>query len=997
MGTNIMAGLDLSEASLSFQNLCTTWDKDREFPPFHVKIAGRDQPIIDGWRLELSVFDGNGVDGKGCVAIPQGLRFTNGVCEVAGFRFTEVSSKCGGHFTLHAWAVHPMDQNITIGPVKSEKIVIKSGRSYSTDKGADHPKAGDPVSSLAGISKAFIKAFEESGVTTIVELAAMSDQASAEVLKKNPTRMNKEDLRKFISTARELVAKPTAERELASKSVPAQVSQQQASANDSADKRDKAAQSAWTDELDAQDFNAVAYINKHFPDEGSLARVESFMDTMRQRVTKLDNKIVTAIREQGKSGKKAKDDLRDAEAAIQELFGKLVAIKEQSQASESMVQEICRDIKALDYAKTHLTSTITTLKRLQMLVTAVDQLKAMATSRQYLQAANLLEATKQLSVKFNAYRKIPKIAELQDQIQDVEDALHRQVFDEIKNGINVPRDALDVSLSDACRLVDAMGPQARHELVSWYSSVQFAAYRNAFQAYGEAGTLDKTEKRYAWMKKLLKQFDEDHSNIFPNAWQVDLQLCEDFIDVTAKHLKDILEHEKATLDVGVFMHNLEKTVQFERELEQRFTLDTEDEVSKTETPKLDVEQPSGDVQGTDVIRLRYQEFKKQSNKPKPHREGPGRPKVQRKWNGISQTFEPYMNLYIENEDKNLQQTVVKLMSQETWVIPDGTMPKVIQSSTNLVLNIKKVLRRCSSYTRGPKLLSLHMVFKKTLTSYAEQLTNSLPSGTPLSSGDEERVCFIANTAGYCYDMAQQLCDSVQRIAEEVVRESIDVETEKDAFHAVSTKAIKTLVGHVSFQLNNAFEKMVRMNWNAIEDVGDSSEFVSDMGVEFGRVMPTFCANLSQTYLDYLCDSLVTAFCERYVANIYKCRRISEMAAQQLLLDTKTLGQHVLAKLPIMGARQDDVTSAAPTVRISFKSFVSKEMGKVEGLIKVVGTPVDATVSTFMTLLPEGTNFEFQRILDLKGLKKTEISALSAQLTEARNKQSTLRSRLETPH
>ena len=32
-----------------------------------------------------------------------------------------------------------------------------------------------------------------------------------------------------------------------------------------------------------------------------------------------------------------------------------------------MVQEISRDIKALDYGKRHLTTTITTLKRLQML------------------------------------------------------------------------------------------------------------------------------------------------------------------------------------------------------------------------------------------------------------------------------------------------------------------------------------------------------------------------------------------------------------------------------------------------------------------------------------------------------------------------------------------------------------------------------------------------------------------------------------------------------
>ena len=38
-----------------------------------------------------------------------------------------------------------------------------------------------------------------------------------------------------------------------------------------------------------------------------------------------------------------------------------------------MVQEICRDIKKLDYAKKHLTHTITALRRLAMLISAVGE------------------------------------------------------------------------------------------------------------------------------------------------------------------------------------------------------------------------------------------------------------------------------------------------------------------------------------------------------------------------------------------------------------------------------------------------------------------------------------------------------------------------------------------------------------------------------------------------------------------------------------------------
>lgn len=70
-------------------------------------------------------------------------------------------------------------------------------------------------------------------------------------------------------------------------------------------------------------------------------------------------------------------DIQEAQVAIMELFANISSIKTQASQSERMVQEICADIKRLDYAKTHLQTTITSLKRLQMLITAVTQLEVL--------------------------------------------------------------------------------------------------------------------------------------------------------------------------------------------------------------------------------------------------------------------------------------------------------------------------------------------------------------------------------------------------------------------------------------------------------------------------------------------------------------------------------------------------------------------------------------------------------------------------------------------
>ncbi|KAK0607922.1 hypothetical protein LWI29_022703 [Acer saccharum] len=116
------------------------------------------------------------------------------------------------------------------------------------------------------------------------------------------------------------------------------------------------------------------------------------------------------------AGMKPKEDLAAATSAvevnslsIQELMYKIREIKTKAEQSETMIQEICRDIKKLDFAKKHITTTITALHRLTVLVSAVEQLQVMASKRQYKEAAAQLEAANQLCNHFEAYRDIPKM------------------------------------------------------------------------------------------------------------------------------------------------------------------------------------------------------------------------------------------------------------------------------------------------------------------------------------------------------------------------------------------------------------------------------------------------------------------------------------------------------------------------------------------------------------------------------------------------------------
>lgn len=94
-----------------------------------------------------------------------------------------------------------------------------------------------------------------------------------------------------------------------------------------------------------------------------------------------------------------------------------------------MVQDLCSDIKKLDCAKNHLQTSITSLNRLQMLISAVDQLEILSKEYQFREAANLLDAVKQFISHFEKYKHVPIIIDLNKRIDNIRDELTKVIKD----------------------------------------------------------------------------------------------------------------------------------------------------------------------------------------------------------------------------------------------------------------------------------------------------------------------------------------------------------------------------------------------------------------------------------------------------------------------------------------------------------------------------------------------------------------------------------------
>ncbi|CAA0814469.1 Vacuolar protein sorting-associated protein 53 A [Striga hermonthica] len=728
--------------------------------------------------------------------------------------------------------------------------------------------------------------------------------------------------------------------------------------------------------------SALDYINQMFPTEASLSGVEPLMQKIRSEIRRVDAEILTAVRQQSNSGSKAREELAAATHAVQELIYKMQEIKTKAVQSESMVQEICRDIKKLDFAKKHITTTITALHRLTMLVSAVEQLQVMASKRQYKEAAAQLEAVNQLCSHFEAYRDFQKITELREKFKSIKQILKSHVFSDFSSlgtGKETEESNLLQQLSDACLVVDALEPSVREELVKNFCSRELTSYQQIFEG-AELAKLDKTERRYAWIKRRLRT-NEEIWKIFPSSWHVSYLLCIQFCKLTRTQLEDILNSLKEKPDVGTLLMALQRTLEFEEELAEKFGGGSRSRELGSDVGEDMVE----NNQTISDIRKKYEKklaaHHENENEDQEASKDLSVPGAGFNFRGIiSSCFEPYLAVYVELEEKTLMEHLEKLVQEEAWEIEEGSQTNILSSSMQVFLIIRRSLKRCSALTKNQTLFNLFKVFQRILKAYATKLFARLPKGgtgivaaatgmdgqIKTSDKDERLICYIVNTAEYCHKTSGELAENVSKIVDHQYADRIDMSEVQDEFSAVVTKALVTLVHGIETKFDAEMVAMTRVPWGTLESVGDQSEYVNGINTILTASVPVLGRLLSPVYFQFFLDKLASSLGPRFYHNIFKCKQISETGAQQMLLDTQAV-KTILLEIPSLGKQ---VSAAA-----GYSKFVSSEMSKAEALLKVILSPLDSVADTYCALLPEGTPSEFQRILDLKGLKRTEQQSI----------------------
>eukprot|EP00026_Physarum_polycephalum_P002742 Phypoly_transcript_02750.p1 GENE.Phypoly_transcript_02750~~Phypoly_transcript_02750.p1 ORF type:complete len:836 (+),score=180.82 Phypoly_transcript_02750:116-2623(+) len=755
------------------------------------------------------------------------------------------------------------------------------------------------------------------------------------------------------------------------------------------------------DPLDQPNFDRIAYINSLFPDVLSLVSLDPAVAKLRAKVAKMDDEIVKEVRNQSNVGVRGKKDLEDAKKSVNELFGKVKDIKEKAEKSEQMVMDITKDIKSLDHAKKYLSTSIKYLKQLRMQISDVEQLKLVVPKRKYREIGNLLEIVLERQQGFAAHSNIPKIKSLGAVIESLKAELTKIIYDEFARFDAQQDGKASPHLGDVCFVVDALGHHLKDEFVTKFVDGQLKDYRDSF---GTDRELESIKNRYYWLQCELKYFDDNYAGVFPPSWRMSELISEEFCIATRLAISEVLESTKKTLDVVALIRAVERTIEFERLLSERFRKRTglrnsnsfDEEELESSGGAGEEEEASAGGGGFDVeaIRKRWQIHKQHRERDQEQRQlqqmqkqeeealqaqgeggGEGRPPTNFK-GIISSCFDPYMDLYITQEDRNMKEMIDNLIADETWEVPEETRNKVLVSSTDLIYYFNEARKRCAKLTRGQPFFDLFVLFKKYLKNYAYILNSRLPlEGTRILTEDESRrMCVILNTAEYCLTTITQMKEIITRMIDDPFKDKIDLQPETDEYSNIVAKGLKILVSGLEAKIEPAMNTMRSLPWYAEDGiVGEESPYVNEIDAILAAEVPRYRGILGTGHFNYFCDLFVGSFIPRLIQTIYKLRRISELGAQKLLLDV-TMLRKVFVMMPTFGLT-DGTTAPARFIRL-----VNKEISKAEILLKALLIPAstpDKLVEMFRSSVPDATDNDFARVLELKGFKAKEKDDIMA--------------------
>jgi hypothetical protein len=338
---------------------------------------------------------------------------------------------------------------------------------------------------------------------------------------------------------------------------------------------------------------------------------------------------------------------------------------------------------------------------------------------------------------------------------------------------------------------------------------------------------------------------------------------------------------------------------------------------------------------------------------------------------ISSCFEDFLDIYTNDQEKAITSMLNTYRSKP--ILEEDQSAVLLSSGTELYLYYRQALNQLSKMNNSKPLFDLYNIFGKHLLNYSTFMSSKLPKDDRKNVADNEiRICtLILNTSDYCYTTTSQLQSRIIELIDTKYKDKIDFSNQQDSFMNTITSSIKSLVKTVEILIDPYLAYMAKLNWSSVESVGDQSPYITDIGNHLAEHIQKIHGSINNNrYFKVFIDKFTESFLIKFLNNVYKCKPISTVGAEQLLLDILAL-KSIIQKIPNLSKDKD----SKQTISTSFIKILNSGVNKIESLLKVImipSDPPDALLNNYELLYAENNNYTtLQKILELKGLKRSE--------------------------
>ena len=629
------------------------------------------------------------------------------------------------------------------------------------------------------------------------------------------------------------------------------------------------------------------------------------------------------------------------EQKLADLIARTRIVQESGQETLESVKNVTKEIKILDKAKDNLTSSVRMLRQLRMLSRLYSQLDSLLKERRYEDMAGTVQAASDLIEYFRPFRPLPQISKLSQEIGDMEVKIYEQIQEDFSRSLESSEDSLpNNALRAACEVLDSLDTaggrsSSRKLLIEWYCTRALAEYKSVFAPSDEAGGLENVQHRFTYLKnRVIKQYINHDSKLFPQSWPVQSELVTRACDVTSDALV-------------------------------------------AQIPRLNSSE-GGDMELLLSVLQESKDFEKYIQSPPL----------------ISSKIVRYLYMWVEFQERQLG---MRINGYAQTMNPPEAGDEVLISSKELINFYRVLLSQLAKFSPSPELVNKVIdVLANNLGRYAQHvLMRYLPNA--VRSNEELEVVGIVNaTVDYIISTTHQLERSIsaQYITESETKPETKPETKSGSanstatvhvddvfehkalvkFRQVSVRAEDLLVNYASRNLEQHYIELGQQYSSAKGsngEVSNVSPFTHQLAQDINALaenifQATKTSSISYNVAGKLTESVCVQFLTTAMARVPK--PVQEYLAEQMLLDFGAVKQeslfHIIEVIPKEGS-----TANLRTERL--KKRVMDLVGQTEAVLKVLmgsAEPTETFVRNYQLLIKDRSTLNFRKVLDVKGIR-----------------------------